>query len=354
MKNIKRDNRSTSTIIHTVYICIIVLITVIFVNIIYKTNAIEKGGFNTTLNEIFDNGMTITLSIICSIIASIIYAHIMNKRSEEERKDLKEDLKQISEIIYDEKIDDGVQRISQNILNIYNDTTDMMPSRYYRSADFPNLEFNTFLNSKIVESKKFVYYGESARFTCKRLYKLKDKNTGLKNLKIEIYIVNPACNKLFESNKAFLAIKEKNKNYGQMREWETIIEEEKMKVLYCLYALKEIMCFFQRVDIFLIDDVPFIDIEMTDDMVALEFFRTRKDYKRYPLTIIYDDKKAYYESYEFYLEWEKEKSIHIKEEDLTVDYILTLGESAGIKKLTEEKLKECCDKEIFNELERYI
>nr|WP_304973059.1 hypothetical protein [uncultured Schaedlerella sp.] len=350
----KNNKHNTNSIIHIVYLCIIVLIIVVFMNIIYKTNAVEKGGFNTTLNEFVDNSMTITVSIICSIIASVIYAHIMNKKSEIERENLKEDIKKISEKVYDEKIDDEVQRISQTISKIYNDTTDMMPSRYYRSADFPNSEFNTFLNRKIVESKKFVYYGESARFTCKRLYKLKDEIPSLKNLKIEIYIVNPACNKIFESNKAFLAIKEKNKNYGEKREWNTIIEEEKMKVLYCLYALKEMMSFLQRVDVFLIDDVPFIDIEMTDDMIALEFFRTRNDYKRYPLTIIYDDKKAYYESYEFYLEWEKEKAMHIKEEDLTVDYIIALGEKAGIKNLTEKKLKECCDKEIFNELERYI
>lgn len=350
----KNDKYNTSLVIHTVYLCIIFLIIVVFMNILYKTNAIEKGSFNTTLNELMDNSMTITVSIICSIIASVIYAYIMSKKSQIERENLKEDIKNISEKVYDEKIDDGVQRISQNISKVYNDTTDMMPSRCYRSADFPNLEFNIFLNRKIVDSKKFIYYGESARFTCKRLYKLKDENPNLKNLKIEIYIVNPACSKVFESNKSFLAIKEKNKNYGENREWNTIIEEEKMKVLYCLYALKEMTSFLQWIDIFLIDNVPFIDIEMTDDMIALEFFRTRSDYKRYPLTIIYDNKKAYYESYEFYLEWEKEKAMHIKEEDLTVDYILALGEKAGIKNLTEKKLKEYCDKEIFNELEKYI
>ncbi len=350
----KKDKHNTNSIIHIVYFCIIILIVAVLGNIIYKTNAVEKGGFNSTLNEFVDNSMTITVSIVCSIIASIIYAHIMNKKSEIERENLKKDIKIISEKVYDEKIDDGVQKVSQKITEIYNDTMDMMPSYYYRSTDFPNSEFNTFLNRKIVESKKFVYYGESARFTCKRLYKLKDEISNLKNLEIEVYIVNPACNKLFESNKAFLAIKEKNKNYGEKRGWNTIIEEEKIKVLYCLYALREMISFLHKVDVFLIDDVPFIDIEMTDDMIALEFFRTRNDYKRYPLTIVYDNKKAYYESYEFYLKWEKEKAKHIKQEELTVDYILALGKKAGIKNLTEQKLKECCDKEIFNELERYI
>ena len=350
----KVNKNNSNIVIYILYISTIILLVIIFINIIYKTNVIETGSINITIREIMDNSMTIIVSIVCSIIASVVYAYMMNNKNKVERDILKKDIKNILEKIYNEKIDDSVQRISKNISEIYNDTMDMMPSRYYRSADSPNLEFNVFLNSKIVDSKKFIYYGESARFTCKRLYKLKEEIPSLKNLKIEIYIVNPSCDKLFESNQAFLAIKEKNKNYGKKRDWETIIKEEKMKVLYCLYALNELKNFLQRIDVFLIDDIPFIDIEMTDNMIALEFFRTRKDYKRYPLTIIYEDKKAYYESYEFYLEWEKEKAIHIKEEQLSTNFILQLGRKAGLENVTEEKLKEYCDKEIFNESEKYI
>ncbi len=354
MKKDKKNNPNTNLITHIVYICTIVLMIVVCVNIIIKTDAIKTGVINSALNELLDNGITIIVSIICSILASVIYAKIMNRNSEIEKESLKKEIEQISERIYDEKIDDGVKRVSQNVAQIYNATNDLMPSFYYRSADMPNYEFNELINRKIVQSKKFVYYGESARFTCKRLYQLKNKAPSLKNLKVEVYIVNPACDKLFEINKAFLAIKENNKNHGKKRDWDVIIEEEKRKVLYCLYALMEMMSFFLSVDIFLIDDVPFIDIEMTDDMIALEFFRTRDNYKRYPLTIVYEDKKAYYESYEFYLEWEKEKAKHIKAEDLTVDYIVSLAEKAGIKNLTENMLKDWCNKEIFHESENYI
>lgn len=352
MKNGKKGGHGASEITHIVYISFIILLIAVFYSVIYKEGAI--GSVNATVIEILDNSITIIISIICSIIASIIYAHIMKKMTEEEKEAFKEDIKQISNEIYDEKIDDGVQRISQSVLKIYSGLTDMMPSHYYRSADSPNLEFNNFLNRKIMESRRFIYYGESPRFTCKRLYQLKDENPALKNLKIEVFIANPACDKLFESNKAFLIAKEKNGNYGCPKELETIIKAEKIKILYCLYALTHIMSSFQQIDIFLINDVPFMDIEMTDDMVALEFFRTRKDYKRYPLTLIFEGKRVYYESYEFYLEWEREKAIHIKEENLTVDYIIDLAKKAGIEKLTEERLKEYCNKKIFNESEKYI
>lgn len=354
MKKPKKRIISGMLTIHAIYICCIVIILALVILVFSKTDVVKRADINAAYNELLNNSITIVISISCSIIASIIYARIMKEKGEQDREIIKEDLKQITDQIYDEKIDDGVRRISQKVLEIYNDTTDMMPSLYYRSADFPNQEFNTFLDKKIIESKKFIYYGESARFTCKRLYKLKDKGSEIKNLKVEIYIVNPTCNKIFESNKAFLATKEKNRNYGKMRAWDIIIEEEKLKVLYCLYALKEMTKFFQKVDIFLIKDVPFIDIEMTDDTVVLEFFRTRRDYKRYPLAIIYDDKKPYYESYEFYLEWEKEKAIHLDASKLTTNAILNLGRKAGIKSLTETKLKKFCDKEIFMESEQYI
>lgn len=352
MSNNGENGTKTDVKIHVIYICIIFLLLSIIIGIVFTTDAIEKGVLNNMVNHIMDNSMTIAVSIVCSILASVIYTYIIKNDSESERKNLKKDIKEVLGVVYNEKIEDGIQRISKNISEIYSTTMDMLPSRYYRSADEPNLEFNTFINQKICKSKKFVYYGESARFTCKRLFKLKDDVAGLKNLKLEIYIVNPSCDKVFESNKAFLMAKEKNKNYGKEREWETIVNEEKIKVLYCLYALRVIMRFIQSVDIYLIDDIPFIDIEIADDMIALEFFRTRDDYKRYPLTIIYDNKKAFYESYEFYLEWEKEKANHIK--DLTVDYILELGEKSGIKNLTEKKLEDYCEKEIFNDSEKYI
>lgn len=350
--SVKNTKHKTDLMIHVKYISILVLFFAIFFYILYKNHAFNNN--NDTLDVIVDNGMTIIVSIVCSILASIIFANVMDRKNEIKQEIFKEELTKIIDKVYDEKIDDGVQRISNSVSEIYNNTIDLMPSRYYRSADFPNLEFNNFLNNKIVESRKFVYFGESARFTCKRLYELKDKNPGLKNLRIEIFIVNPECNTIFEKSKAFLSIKEKNQNNGNMREWDEIIEIEKKKVLSCLYGLMELRSSLHRIDIYLIDDIPFIDIEMTDDMIALEYFRTRDDYKRYPLTIIFENKKAYYESYEFYLDWEKEKAMHINGEDLSAEYIIKLGEKAGIEKLTHEDLKEYCEKEIFYKDEKYI
>lgn len=348
----ERRGNKTSWVIHVVYSCCIVIVIVIAGIIIYKMNIAGKKDINVTVDEVIENVATIILSITCSILASIIYAKIMDSNSKEEKDILKKDIKNIIEEIYNEKVNDGIERIATRVSEIYNDKTDMMPSDYYRSADYPHYEFNNYLNKKIIESKKFVYYGESPRFTCKRLYQLKDRRRS--NLKIEIFIVNPVCNKVFECNKAFLRVKEQNRNYGDEKKLESIIKQEKLKILYCLYALIRIRDFYGEMDIYLIDDVPFIDIEMTDNTIVLEFFRTQSDYKRYPLTIIYDNKRIYYESYEFYLQWEKEKADHIKGEELTQQYILTLGQNAGIKDLTVEKLEEYCEKEIFKDSEQYI
>ena len=328
------------------YICFIIILLVLL-GLMMRQDCKKT---NDVIDILVENSATIILS--CSIIASTIYAQVISKA---ERNNLKSDIKEISEEIYNEKICDSIEKISFNVSHIYSDTEDMMPSRYYRSADFPNQEFNDFLEKKIIQSKKFVYYGASARFTCKRLYKLlKNQRAEIGNLEIKVYIINPVLNELFESSKEFFMAKEKSRNPGKIRSYEKIIQEEKIKALYCLYALSKIKDEFRKINIYLVNNIPLMDIEMTDDMIALGFFRTSSDYKKYPLTIIYENKKTYYESYEFYLEWEKEKAVVVEKENLTVDYILDLGRRSGFKDLTEKKLEDRCDREIFNESEKYI
>ncbi len=328
------------------YVTLIALILTVFLFVLYRVDAYKDGTAAKAFNELVENGVTVLVSIFCSILASIITGL-------KEKNDLRDNLEKISGKIYEEKIEDSVRRISKEVTEIYQNAVDMMPLRYYRSADSPNKEFNTFLESSITAGRKFVYYGVSARFTCKRLYRLKDEMHAFRNLSIEIYIVDPVCEATYENNKDFLITKEMNKNPGSQVEFQKIIKQEKMKSLYCLYALMEINNFCYQTDIYLIRDVPFIDIEMTDNMIVLEFFRTSNDYKRYPFTLIYDDKSVYYESYKSYLDWEKGKAQHIKRDDLTVDFILELGKKAGIE-VTEEILRDCCNQEIFKEAENYI
>ncbi len=338
---------------HTVYICIIVIIIAVF-TICFVTSLMEQGTISNGFAEIANNSMTIVVSIAASILSSVMYTFIMQKRSEEEKEELKEDIEKSVETVYDKKKTDQIEQISKRVSEIFSETSDMMPSKCFRSANSPNLEFNLYLNKKITESRKFVYYGESPRFTCKRLYKLKDETENVKNLKIDIYVIDPTDDEMFKNNKAFLEVKEKNRFDKKARDFNTIVLDEKTKIMGCLYALGEMSGSFYELNVYLIKDIPFIDIEMTDDMIALEFFRTRNDYKRYPLTIIYDNKDAYYESYEFYLDWESKKATRISGEELTVDYILKIGEKAGLPNLTKEQLKDYCDMEIFEESEKYI
>ena len=352
-----RNGKKSKSTGYEIVIIIMSIMLVVAIAIIWKTNALQREIIDETIDIFAENILTIILSILCSILASIVYAGMMKDKMEEDQELFMENIRKIEKDIYDENREDSIEEISQKVSEIYNQTSDMMPSRYYRSSDLPSDEFNAYLNEKIIKSQKFIFYGESARFTCKRLYKLKQLHSGtISNLKIEIFVVNPACCKIFEDKSEFLTIKEKNKNNSGNTKNDinqlTIIKNEKLKILYCLYALSKLKDSFYNIAIHLIDDVPFIDIEMTDDMIALEFFRTRSDYKRYPLTIVYENKKIYYESYEFYLECVKSKAKHINCKDLTLDYILELAKNSKLSGITENILEKYCKQEIYWEPEK--
>lgn len=336
---------------HLFYCTIIALIIMIFAAVSLKAGII-KDTLEVMETALADNVITIAVSILCSVLASVIYASVMKKEGEKEKAVFKDHIKEsIEEVIrrsYDEKIDDGISRITQSVTNVYNDTSDMMPSRWYRSADQPDYEFNLYLDQQILKSSKFIHFGESARFTCKRLYKLKDSAQNTKNLEVEIFMVDPTQDKVFEANKHFLNVKEKNRNPGSSRSIEEIIEEEKLKILSCLYALNMMAGYFLDIKLYLVKDLPFIEIEMTDRMIALEFFRTYSEYKRYPLTIIYEEKKTYYEGYKFYFDWEKKKAEEIDANTMTMDKILEIGRKSGFANITEDEIKGYCAKEIFN------
>lgn len=348
----KNDGKELSIKGHLFYCTIIALIIMIFIAVSLKAGII-KDTLKVMETALADNVITIAVSILCSVLASVIYASIMKKEGEKEKAVFEDNMKEsIEEVIrrsYDEKIDDGIGRITQRVTNVYNDASDMMPSRWYRSADQPDYEFNLYMDQQILKSRKFIHFSESARFTCKRLYKLKDKAQNIKNLEIEIFMVDPAQDKVFEANKHFLDIKEKNRNPGSTRSIDMIIEEEKLKILSCLYALNMMAGYFADIRLYLIKDLPFIDIEMTDRMIALEFFRTYSEYKRYPLTIIYEEKKTYYEGYKFYLDWEKKKAEGIDASALTMDKILEKGRKSGLPSITEDEIKGYCTKEILDD-----
>ncbi len=326
-------------------------------------NNVETSGVKTFFDSLIEAFVqNIGLAVFCSLLASALYSNITNKKSISERekfqeeleKNIKQEIENITRQIYKEQINDGTERIAKKVSEIYNDKADMMPSHYYHSTDIPSNDFNMYMNDKIKKSKKFVYFGESARFSCKRLYRLKDQAPNIKNLKVDMFLVDPRCDDAFEYSKSFLEIKEKNKNSGSKKLWEKIVEEEKLKILYCLYALENMKESFLELTVYLLDHIPFMDIELTDDTVVLEFFRTRSDYKRYPLTMIYEDKKAYYESYEFYLEWEKERAIAVNKDTLTEQMIVNLGIEAGITDLKAELLEKYCQEEIFKDTEQYL
>ena len=343
--------KGSKEIIHVVYWGIIVLTVVIAAGIGFGVGAAESE-YLAALKVIWDNAVPITVSIVCSVLASIIYAYIMNRISKAENNEFKNEIKRELELvideIYDKKIADGTGKIVQEISEVYKNTADLIPFRSYKSSNKPNNEFNAYLNSKISDSHRFVYFGASATFTCYRLHELKRQMPDKVNLDIEIYIADPSNKEIFNNSEKFIWVKEQNRDPASKRDMQTIIREEKKNILACLSALEEMAGDFNDINVYMVSHLPFINIEMTDDMIVLEFFRTRENYRRYPLSIIYEGKKTLYEGYEFYLEWEREKAKHIKKSELTPEYIKKLGKDAGLGVLTDKQLKEYRNKRILS------
>lgn len=343
-----------SSISTTIFLLIIIAI-IIFGVVLFVDAGIEEAAAKEAAHVLRENVMTIAVSIICSILASVIYANIFDSKSNEEKKlfkseikeDIKKDIEETIEKAYDKKSNDGIKKVIGGVADLYHNTIDMSPSRYFTSSNTPNEEFNAYWDRKISESRKFIYFGASARYACYRLYKLKHQTMKTANFNIEIFIVNPANKEIFKENENFIMAKEKNRDYASKRKMEAIIKEEKENILSCLSALEEMKYDFNNIDVYMIQHLPFINIEMTGDTLALEFFRTNDNYEKYPLTLIYEGKKTLYEGYEFYLQREREKADHIKKNELKQEYIIKLGEDAGLGLLDEEQLKEFRDKRIY-------
>lgn len=330
--DIKDKGKYRNRLLHMTYGSIIAVLVLSIIFMLIVSNIIGN-----EMKIQIQNFYTIVLSIACSIVATCICTYIMDGKNKLDKEEFEES-------------------IIKKITDIYNKKNDLTPSYVYPSSDYPQEEFNEYLDAKIAESEKFVFYGESARFTCKRLYKIGQKGGKTNNLKIDIFLINPANKDLFEKNRYFLdTIKQRNRN-AEEKDFQQIIIDEKMKILGCMYSLTKMKSKFLSIKIYLIDNMPFIDIEMTKDnnMLALEFFRTPENYKKYPCTIIYEGKNLYYDCYKFYIGMERGRAKEMTIESLTVDRIIEIGNEAGIKNLSEDMLKDYWDKEIVKESERYI
>lgn len=354
LNNIMDSKKEKSLMIHIVYGCIIILLLTIIINMVLKASVNDQKLLSDSLSLVLDNSIVILVSVICSILASIVYASITEKRTANERAQMLKEMRDVADSIYNEKINSSVELITAKMSQIGIAASKMTPKYYFESGDQPNKEFNEVLNNSICKSRKFSFLGVSARFSCKRLHQLVQQIQSVSNLEVEIFIVDPANNDIFLRNKSFYMNRERAKNPDCIRSWDEIVREEKIKSLACLCSLSNLSKKMHKIDVYIVSEIPFVDVEITEDLVILEFFRTRRDYKKYPLTIIYDKNSAYYESYEFYLDWEKDRATPMRGDSITLDWVLDLGRQAGIEEISLEMLQSYCEEEIVVEHETYI
>ena len=309
------------------YVSIILLLVCALVSFVLWDN--EPGSTIQNVIIVLKNfAVPAAISILCSVIASIICAGHAKRETE-----------------------DSINKITKNVTEIYSGITEMMPSRYYTSSDTPNPDFNQYLNRKILESRKYRFYGESARYTCKRLLTLPTND--VKNLEVEVYLVDPTAKEGIQNSLAFLRDKDRNRNSDnekyENKTDEKLIEDEKLKTLACLYILGKMRVKFEDLRIYLLKHVPTMTIEMTDDSTVLEFFRTRNNHSHYPLTLIYDNKPTIYECYDFILDWEKHNLSELGNNSLNIGELVKLGKRAGLEKIDANDIELYAKNEIIKD-----
>lgn len=324
----KSEKKHGNIKLHILYVSIILLLFCVLVSFVLWDNEMRSTNQNVII-VLKNFAIPAAISILCSLIASIICTKFSKIEAE-----------------------DSIRRITENVTEIYSGITEMMPSRYYTSSDTPNPDFNQFLNNKILNSRKYRFYGDSARYTCKRLLSLSQDS--VKNLEVEVYLVDPTAKESIRNSVAYLRDKIKNQDSNIHPNAnisnEALIYDEKLKTLACLYMLGAMQGKFKELRIYLLKHVPTMTIEMTDDTTVLEFFRTRNNHSHYPLTLIYEKKPTIFECYDYILDWEKHKISEMKKDGFDIENLVKLGKRAGLKDINTQKIKEYAKNRIDNYL----
>lgn len=320
------------------------LIIVLLICVIIYFVCVDADAVDSMMTRLLDNLLVMVVSVTCSIIASILYANITSAENKEHDEKVLNSMEAIISRQNDQNREALVEALTKKVSEITELKNDFSPTLCFQSASVPHEEFNTFLDNKILPSKRYVYYGESLRYTCKRLTNLV-KNGINRHIEVELILPNPRLAKAFEQRLSFFQAKERNQNFENQRPINEVLSEEKFKLICCLYALS-ILSKSICIKAYLLDDVPFLGVEMTDNVLVLEFVQIKNEAKRYPLTVVYEDKQPYYDSFCYFLNSEKSRANPIKVEELTMENLLGWGQEAGIEGITEEMVLAYYNKEI--------
>lgn len=295
---------------------VIVILAAFIVYLFVKQGTQAEAAVNEAMNGLF----TVIISIACSIIASVMGMWFFAAQDQSRDAQL-------------------VQTISETVSDIYAQNQSMTPKHFFCDTDMPHEKFNELLNEKIRTSENYSFIGDSARFTCERLYEMSKKGNVNPELKIQVILPDFRLDDIYSSKQDFFKMRERKVNFHNQRPVSEIIYKEKMKTVSCLYAVGKLKTFFD-IEVYLIKEIPFMRIETAGDFLVLGFTQMQIQGKHYPPVMIYQDEKIFHQSFRAYIKENIERSQKLKKEELTAAFLAEEAQKAGISGVNENKVCE--------------
>ncbi len=207
----------------------------------------------------------------------------------------------------------------------------------YEDTNDPNVNFNNRLNRGIQSTKKFIYFGDRALYLTKRLGKEIIYNDA--RLEIDVFLADIREDSIFISRKSMYLKKERAnfQNVKNQKSIDEIIINEKMEVLRSLYALGKLSEKYE-IHVYLHKEIPFIRFELTDSLMVMTFLTQWTSGKKYPATLIFENNDLFKTNFMDYSEQLKMRSENIAIDDLTIDKLRSLAQSAGLPDFKDEEI----------------
>ena len=269
---------------------------------------------------IWTNFITITISIVCSILAATLLPKVVQKKQ------------------FDD-LESNIVRKIENILDVNKYTS---PTAAYTDTNDPHMGFNEKVNRSISETNNYLYFSDRALYLTKRLGRdIRETNN---RLSIIVLLADVRESALFEARSGVYMQRRRalNKEESAQKELiqginsqEEIINEEKLEVLRSLYALGKLQEKYD-IQVYLHKEIPFIRFEITDNLLVLSFLTQLSTGKKFPSTLIYENKNIFRLNYIDYAQEVIKRSYHMSSEELQIDKLLELGVTANIKDCNKE------------------
>lgn len=310
MKSISYKKYLVHLIIEAAMLVIIVLLFSLLVSRVLRENE----------SYILQDSISIIVAIASSILASILLPKAVQREAFCE-------------------LEDNIVDKMKDIIDINKFTS---PAYVYSDTKVPHPEFNEKLNKSISKSKKYIYFGDRAKYLTERLGTQIHGNNN--RLSIIVLLADVREKDLFEARaeiymqrkQALCRERVAQKKLMQMSP-EEIINEEKLNVLRSLYALGKLQDEY-NIQVYLHREIPFIRFEITDNLFVLSFLTQLSTGKDFPYTLVYENDNIFRLNFSDYVQEVIQRSSPMSREDLQMDKIIEMGKKAKIAGCNEKEI----------------